>query len=46
VISSSNRSGHAGNNKVVMGNIELLSQQGRKDDGEVHLYSITFELFT
>jgi hypothetical protein len=29
-----------------MDNIKLLSQQGSKGDGEVLLYSITFELFT
>jgi ribosomal protein L3 len=46
VTSSSNKSGHAGNNRVVMGNIELLSQQARKDDGEVLLYFITFKRFT
>jgi hypothetical protein len=46
MISSSTRSGHEGNNKVVMDNIKLLSQQGSKGDGEVLLYSITFELFT
>jgi hypothetical protein len=37
VISSSSRSGHAGNKMVVMGSIDLLSQKERKDDGEVLL---------
>jgi hypothetical protein len=46
VISSSCRSGHEGNKMVVRDSIDLLSQQGRKDDGEVLFYFITFELFT
>jgi hypothetical protein len=46
VISSSSRSGQEGNTRVVMGNIGLLSQKGRKDDGEVLLYFITFQRFT
>jgi len=46
VISPSSRSGHEGNTRVVMDNIGLLSQQGRKDDGAVLLSFITCKRFT